>query len=40
MVDITTKIIVEVLNVLGTATKEIRQGRTSKLLLYNCVAVD
>ena len=40
MVDIVTKIMVEVLNVLGIATKEIRQGRTSKLLLYNRVAVD
>ena len=40
MVDIITKTMVEVLNVLGIATKEIRQGRTSKLLLYNCVAVD
>ena len=40
MVDIITKIMVEVLNVLGIATKEIRQGRTSKLLLYECFAVD
>jgi hypothetical protein len=42
MVDIITKTMVEVLNVLGIATKEIRQGRMSKLslLLYNCVAVD
>ena len=40
MVDIITKTMVEVLNVLGIATKEIRQGRTSKLLLYHCVAVD
>src|SRR6266852_996879 len=40
MVDIITKIMVEVLNVLGIATKEIRQGRTSKFLLYECVAVD
>jgi hypothetical protein len=39
MVDIITQIMVEVLNVLGIATKEIRQGRTSKLLLYDCVAV-
>ena len=37
MVEIITKIIVEVLNVLGIATKEIRQGRASKLLLYHCV---
>jgi hypothetical protein len=40
MVDIITKIMVEVLNVLGIATKEIRQGRTSTLPLYNCVAVN
>ena len=40
MVDVITKTMVEVLNVLGIATKEIRQGRTSKLLLYHCVAVD
>jgi hypothetical protein len=40
MVDIITKIMVEVLNVLGIATKEIRQGRTSKLLLYNHVPVN
>jgi hypothetical protein len=40
MVDIITKIMVEVLNVLGIATKEITQGRTSKLMLYICVAVD
>jgi hypothetical protein len=40
LVDILTQILVEVLNVLGIATKEIRQGQTSKLLLYNCVAVD
>jgi hypothetical protein len=35
MVVIVTKVTVEVLNVLGMATKEIRQGRTSKLLPYN-----
>ena len=35
MVDIVTKIMVEVLNVLGITTKEIRQGRMSELLLYN-----
>ena len=40
MVDIVTKIMVEALNVLGIATKEIRQGWMSELLLYNCVAVD
>jgi len=40
MVDTITKIMVEILNILGIATKEIRQGRTSKLLPYNRVAVD
>ena len=41
MVDIITKIMVEVLNFLGIATREIRQGRMSKFLLYKlCVAVD
>jgi len=40
MVDTITKIMVEVLNVLGIATKETRQGRMSKLLLHKCVAAD
>ena len=40
MVDIITKTMVEVLNVLGIATKEIRQGRMSKFLLYKFVTVD
>jgi hypothetical protein len=40
MVDIITKIMVEALNVLGIATKEIRQGRASKLMVYKCFAVD
>ena len=40
MVNTVTKIMVDVLNVLGIATKEIRQGRMSELLLYSCVAVD
>src|SRR6266849_2242689 len=40
MVDIIVKIMAEVFNVLGVATKEIRQGWLSELLLYNCVAVD
>ena len=41
MVEIITKTMVEVLNALGIATKEIRQGRMSKLLLllYDCVVV-
>ena len=33
MTDIIVKIMVEVLNILGIATKEIRQGRTSELLI-------
>ncbi len=40
MVDVITKIMVEVLNVLGIATKEARQGLTSTFLRYECVAVD
>ncbi len=40
MMDIITKIMVEVLSILGIATKEIRQGRTSKSLPCKCVAVD
>jgi methyl-accepting chemotaxis protein len=35
MVDIITKIMVEVLNVLGIATKEIRQGRMSAFFCTN-----
>ena len=31
MIDIIVKIMVEVLNILGIATKEIKQGRTSEL---------
>ena len=31
MTDVLVKIMVEVLNILGTATKEIKQGRTSEL---------
>ena len=34
MVDIITTIMVEVLNFIGIATREIRQGRTSKRVLY------
>ena len=33
MADIIVKIMVEVLNILGIATKEIKQGRTSELLI-------
>jgi hypothetical protein len=35
MVDIITAIMVEVLNFIGIATKEIKQGRTSKRFIYN-----
>ena len=34
MVDTITAIIVEVLNFIGIATKEIKQGRTSKCFVY------
>ena len=34
MVDTITAIIVEVLNFIGIATKEIKQGRTSKRFVY------
>jgi hypothetical protein len=34
MVDTITAIMVEVLNFIGVATKEIKQGRTSKRFLY------
>ena len=37
MVDIVMKIMTEVLNIIGIATKEIKQGRTSKFLLYKQV---
>ena len=40
MVDTVTKIMVEVLNIIGIATKEIRQGRTSTPFLYKVVPVD
>jgi hypothetical protein len=35
MVDTVAKILAEVLNIIGIATKEIRQGRTSKSFLYD-----
>jgi hypothetical protein len=38
MIDIIVKILVEVLSILGIATKEIKQGRTSRQFLYNWVA--
>ena len=34
MADTVTKILAEVLNIIGIATKEIKQGRTSKSFLY------
>jgi len=34
MVDTVTKIMAEVLNIIGIATKEMKQGRTSKAFLY------
>jgi hypothetical protein len=34
MVDTITAIMIEVLNFIGIATKEIKQGRTSKHFLY------
>ena len=34
MMDVTIQIMVEVLSILGIATKEIKQGRTSKYLVY------
>ena len=34
MTDIIVKIMVEVLNILGIATKEIKQGRTSELSMF------
>jgi hypothetical protein len=34
MVDTVVKIMAEVLNITGIATKEIKQGRTSKSFLY------
>ena len=35
MIDIIVKIMVEVLSILGLATKEMKQGRTSEYFLYN-----
>ena len=34
MMDMIVQIMVEVLSILGIATREIKQGRTSKYLLY------
>ena len=40
MIDIIMKIMVEVLSILGIATKEAKQGRTSEQTLHDCVAID
>jgi hypothetical protein len=40
MMDIIIQIMVEVLSILGIATKEIKQGRMSKHLLYKYDHVD
>jgi sensor histidine kinase YesM len=40
MMDIITQIMVEVISILGIATKEIKQGRMSKYLLYKYDNVD
>jgi len=40
MTDTITTIMVEVLSILAIATKEIKQGRTSKCLLYKYFTVD
>ena len=40
MMEIIIQIMVEVLSILGTAIKEINQGRTSKYLLYRYDNVD
>jgi hypothetical protein len=40
MMDIITQIMVEVLSILGIATKEVKQGRIGKYLLYKYVNID
>ena len=40
MMDIIVQIIVEVLSILGIATKEIKQSRLSKYLPCKCLTVD
>ena len=40
MLETVTKIMVEVLNIIGIATKEIKQGRASKYFLYKEVLAD
>lgn len=39
MMDIIVRIIVEVLSILGIATKEMNQGRLSEYLVYNVTTV-
>ena len=39
MMDTMIQIMIEILSVLGIATKDIKQGRTSKYLLYDYVNV-
>ena len=40
MMDTITKIMAEVLNIIGIATKEMKEGRTSKYSRYKVVPVD
>jgi hypothetical protein len=40
MVETITAIMVEMLNFIGIATKEVKQGRTSKRFVYKCVPAD
>ncbi len=40
MIDIIVKIMVEVLSILGIATKKMKQGRTSKYFLCNWVSIN
>ena len=40
MTNIIIEIMIEVISILGIATKEIKQGRISKYSLYRCIAVD
>ena len=40
MMDMMVKIMVEILSILGIATKEIKQGRTSELYLYKYGKID
>ena len=40
MIDMIVKIMVEVLSILGIATKKMKQGRTSKYFLCNWVSIN